>query len=110
MVRRSPTVELLSNAISPCERVSDVLERTMHPLEQLGFSCQVAKRAQYEAFQFSLTNQGMVVRNGSHTNPEDHECAVRVDEGIRQTVSVRPIKRMMERANTGLPWRFERQF
>jgi L-2-hydroxyglutarate oxidase LhgO len=54
----------------------------MHPLERLEFSRQVAKRAQYEAFEFSLTNQGVVVRNESYANPEKHEYAVRVDECV----------------------------
>ena len=54
----------------------------MHPLETLDFPTQVAKRAQYEAFEFTLTTDGVVVRNGSHPDPSDHEYLVTVDDGI----------------------------
>jgi len=54
----------------------------MHPLQQLDFSTRVAKRAQYEAFEFSLSPGGVTVRNGSHANPGEHEYLVRVEDGI----------------------------
>ncbi|WP_436932440.1 SWIM zinc finger family protein [Halosimplex halobium] len=57
----------------------------MHPLERLEFSTRVAKRAQYEAFEFSLVDGGIRVRNGSHPDPSDHEYRVRVDEGVPAT-------------------------
>ena len=54
----------------------------MHPLEHLTFSTRVAKRAQYEAFEFTLTDGGVVVRNGSHPDPSDHEYRVTVEGGL----------------------------
>ena len=54
----------------------------MHPLQELEFSSRVAKRAQYEAFEFTLTNRGVMVRNGSHANPSEHEYVVRVVDGV----------------------------
>jgi len=57
----------------------------MHPLEQLEFPTRVAKRAQYEAFEFTLTDGGVVVRNGSHPDPSEHEYRVDVDEGLPTT-------------------------
>jgi len=54
----------------------------MHPLEQLEFPSRVAKRAQYEAFEFTLSPEGVVVRNGSHADPSEHEYLVTVDDGL----------------------------
>ncbi|QLH77237.1 SWIM zinc finger family protein [Halosimplex rubrum] len=54
----------------------------MHPLEQLTFPTRVAKRAQYEAFEFTLADDSVVVRNGSHPDPSDHEYRVTVDDGL----------------------------
>ncbi|WP_135365018.1 SWIM zinc finger family protein [Halosimplex halophilum] len=54
----------------------------MHPLQQLDVSTRVAKRAQYEAFEFSLSPGGITVRNGSHANPSEHEYLVRIEDGI----------------------------
>lgn len=42
----------------------------------------VLKRAQYEAFEFSLLDGDVRVRNGSHRNPADHEYRVSVVEGV----------------------------
>lgn len=53
-----------------------------HPLSRLTFSKRVAKRAQYEAFEFTLTPDGVCVRNGSHENPEAHEYTVTVTDGV----------------------------
>ncbi|GAA0234590.1 SWIM zinc finger family protein [Haladaptatus pallidirubidus] len=50
-------------------------------LSHLTFTNRVAKRAQYEALEFSLT-RGVCVRNTSHANPADHEYLVIVCEGI----------------------------
>ncbi|WP_436932823.1 SWIM zinc finger family protein [Halosimplex halobium] len=57
----------------------------MHPLEQLEFPSRVAKRAQYETFEFTLSADGVVVRNGSHANPDEHEYLVTVDDGVPAT-------------------------
>lgn len=54
----------------------------MHPLEQLEFPTRVAKRAQYEAFEFSLTDGSVLVRNGSHPDPSEHEYLVTVEDGV----------------------------
>ncbi|WP_415383008.1 SWIM zinc finger family protein [Halosimplex sp. TS25] len=54
----------------------------MHPLEQLEFSTRVAKRAQYEAFEFSLVAGNVSIRNGSHANPSEHEYLVTVEDGL----------------------------
>jgi hypothetical protein len=54
----------------------------MHPLQQLEFSTRVAKRAQYEAFEFSLSPGGITVRNGSHANPSEHEYLVQIEDGV----------------------------
>lgn len=54
----------------------------MHPLEQLEFTTRVAKRAQYEAFEFSITEAGVRVRNCSHEEPADHEYVVSVEDGL----------------------------
>jgi len=45
----------------------------------------VAKRAQYEAFEFTIVPEGVRVRNGSHANPEEHEYLVTVSQDIPQT-------------------------
>jgi len=52
----------------------------MHPLEQLEFTTRVAKRAQYEAFEFSLCPDGVHVRNCSHDNPAEHEYVVTIED------------------------------
>ncbi|QLG60338.1 SWIM zinc finger family protein [Halorarum salinum] len=53
-----------------------------HPLAQLDVSTRVLKRAQYEAFEFKLLDQGLLVRNGSHPDPENHEYQVTVTDGL----------------------------
>nr|WP_237560574.1 SWIM zinc finger family protein [Halostella litorea] len=42
----------------------------------------VIKRAQYEAFEFSIEAEGVRVRNGSHADPENHEYLVTVEDGL----------------------------
>jgi hypothetical protein len=54
----------------------------MHPLNKLEFTTRVAKRAQYEAFEFSLLPEGVQVRNGSHEHPSEHEYLVGIDGGV----------------------------
>ncbi|QLH79827.1 SWIM zinc finger family protein [Halosimplex rubrum] len=54
----------------------------MHPLERLAFPTRVVKRAQYEAFEFSLVDDGVLVRNESHADPSDHEYLVTVADGL----------------------------
>ena len=53
-----------------------------NPLEQLAVTRRTVKRAQYEAFEFSLTPNGVQVRNASHANPEDHEYVVEIDDSV----------------------------
>ncbi len=53
----------------------------MHSLNQLDFASRIAKRAQYEAFEFTLIAEGAQVRIGSHEHPSDHEYLVRIDDG-----------------------------
>ncbi|WP_436927630.1 SWIM zinc finger family protein [Halosimplex amylolyticum] len=54
----------------------------MHPLEQLEFPTRIARRAQYEAFEFVLTTEGILVRNCSHPDPSEHEYLVTVVDGV----------------------------
>lgn len=54
----------------------------MHPLEVLEFPRRVAKRAQYEAFEFTITADGVQVRNCSHADPDNHQYVVTVDDGL----------------------------
>ena len=49
------------------------------PLSELDAPSRVIKRAQYEAFEFTIEDDGVRVRNGSHANPEDHEYLVTVE-------------------------------
>lgn len=42
----------------------------------------ILKRAQYEAFSFSLVDGGVRVRNESHHHPSNHEYRVTVSEGV----------------------------
>ena len=51
-------------------------------LSQLEYTNRTLKRAQYEAFQFSLINEKICVRNESHAEPEQHEYLVTVEDGI----------------------------
>jgi hypothetical protein len=53
----------------------------MHPLETLSFTDRVAKRAQYEAFEFSIVPEGVRVRNCSHEQPSEHEYIVTIQVG-----------------------------
>lgn len=55
---------------------------TEHLLTTLSPSQRVLKRAQYEAFEFSLYEGDVLVRNGSHADPENHEYRVSVDDGL----------------------------
>jgi len=52
-------------------------------LELLEFEEEIAKRASWEAFEFTLLGDGDVeVVNGSHDEPEDHTYIVHVEGGI----------------------------
>ena len=53
-----------------------------HLLTTLDPSNRVLKRAQYEAFTFSLLESDVLVRNESHLRPEEHEYRVTVDAGV----------------------------
>ncbi|WP_276249149.1 SWIM zinc finger family protein [Haladaptatus sp. YSMS36] len=53
-----------------------------HILQRLDYTNRSLKRAQYEAFEFSLTERGVLVRNGSYVDPENHEYLVTVKNGI----------------------------
>ncbi|MFC7114680.1 SWIM zinc finger family protein [Natronoarchaeum sp. GCM10025703] len=52
------------------------------PLSELDATSRVIKRAQYEAFEFTVEDDGVRVRNGSHANPEDHEYLVTLEGGL----------------------------
>lgn len=51
-------------------------------LSRLSTTNRIIKRAQYEAFEFTLATGGVRVRNGSHATPGDHEYLVRIEAGI----------------------------
>ncbi|WP_152041159.1 SWIM zinc finger family protein [Salinigranum salinum] len=53
-----------------------------HPLSHLEFTSRIRKRAQYEAFEFSLVPEGLLVRNESYADPENHEYRVTVEDGV----------------------------
>ncbi|MFC4986806.1 SWIM zinc finger family protein [Saliphagus infecundisoli] len=53
-----------------------------HPLDRLDTTERTLERAQYEAFEFELIEQGVVVRNASHEDPSDHEYLVTIDGGL----------------------------
>ncbi|UHQ99197.1 SWIM zinc finger domain-containing protein (plasmid) [Natrinema zhouii] len=53
-----------------------------HPIERLEPTQRTLRRAQYEAFEFELVAQGVLVRNASHANPEDHEYLVTIEDGL----------------------------
>jgi len=52
------------------------------PLTQLQTTSRVIKRAQYEAFEFTVDGDGVLVRNASHANPDEHEYVVTVENGL----------------------------
>jgi len=58
---------------------------TQSLLERLSPTNRVLKRAQYEAFAFSLYDGDVLIRNESHLNPADHEYRVTVVDGIPTT-------------------------
>ncbi|MCO8242988.1 SWIM zinc finger family protein [Haladaptatus sp. AB643] len=53
-----------------------------HVLSNLTYSKRVAKRAQFEALEFTVDVRGVRVRNASHANPTNHEYLVNVRNGI----------------------------
>ena len=52
------------------------------PLTELEYTDRVLKRAQYEAFEFSVDGGTVHVRNGSHANPDQHEYEITVSGGV----------------------------
>jgi len=52
------------------------------PLTQLQTTSRVIKRAQYEAFEFTIEGDGVLVRNASHANPDEHEYVVAIENGL----------------------------
>ncbi|WP_336000165.1 SWIM zinc finger family protein [Halorientalis halophila] len=58
------------------------MSKTDNPLARLQFTNRVRKRAQYEAFEYTLTPGGVQVRNGSYANPEDHEYLITIRDGL----------------------------
>lgn len=55
---------------------------SLHPLERLESTQRTLRRAQYEAFEFELVAQGVLVRNASHANPADHEYLVTIEDDL----------------------------
>lgn len=53
-----------------------------HPLNQLEFSKRVGKRAQYEAFEFTLLRNAIRVTNASYADPENHTYEVDIEDGL----------------------------
>ncbi|WP_458190773.1 SWIM zinc finger family protein [Haladaptatus sp. NG-WS-4] len=53
-----------------------------HVLSQLTFTKRVAKRAQYEALEFTVVPGGVRVRNTSHATPSEHEYLVTIRSGV----------------------------
>lgn len=51
-------------------------------LARLETTSRVRKRAQYEAFEFTVHDDGVTVRNGSYADPENHEYLVTVTDGL----------------------------
>jgi len=60
-------------------------QMTQTALERLSPTNRVLKRAQYEAFAFSLYDGDVLIRNESHLNPADHEYRVTIVDGIPTT-------------------------
>jgi len=52
------------------------------PLANLQTTSRVIKRAQYEAFEFTIEATGVRVRNASHAKPADHEYVVTITNGL----------------------------
>ncbi|WP_256392037.1 SWIM zinc finger family protein [Natronoarchaeum rubrum] len=55
---------------------------TTPALARLETTNRVRKRAQYEAFEFSVDQEGVLIRNGSYADPENHEYLVTVTDGL----------------------------
>lgn len=56
---------------------------TTNAIAELSFDAQTRKRAQWEAFEFSVPIEGtVVVRNLSHADPDEHTYAVNVEDGV----------------------------
>lgn len=55
---------------------------TKNPLASLEDTSRDTKRAQYEAFEFTLVPDGIRVRSGSYADPENHEYLVTVTDCV----------------------------
>ncbi|WP_327053404.1 SWIM zinc finger family protein [Halomicrococcus gelatinilyticus] len=51
-------------------------------LDRLDPTNRILKRAQYEAFAFALLDGDVQVRNESHSDPDDHEYRVTIQDGV----------------------------
>jgi hypothetical protein len=67
----------MAKRTNPCSATTRI-----HPLATLDFPQRVRKRAEYEAFTFSLIPDGVLVRNESYADPASHEYVVQVTDGI----------------------------
>jgi len=79
-------------------------------LDSLEPTNRVLKRAQYEAFEFSLLDGDIRVRNESHQNPADHEYRVTVVDGVPAAWSVPLTQCMMVYVSTASPLRSDLKF
>lgn len=70
----------------------------------------VLKRAQYEAFAFSILDGDIRVRNESHENPANHEYLVSVVNGMPATCECPADATYEGPANTELLSRFAPEF
>jgi len=80
-------------------------------LDSLEPTNRVLKRAQYEAFEFSLLDGDIRVRNESHQNPADHEYRVTVVvDGVPAACEVLLTQCMMVYVSTASPLRSDLKF
>jgi len=80
-------------------------------LDSLEPTNRVLKRAQYEAFEFSLLDGDIRVRNESHQNPADHEYRVTVVDGVPAACGSVPLTQcMMVYVSTASPLRSDLKF
>lgn len=63
------------------------MSNSTHPLTRLDFTKRVGKRAQYEAFEFTVVREGVQVRNCSHANPAEHDYLVTITDGLPTSCS-----------------------
>ena len=81
------------------------------PLEVLEYGEQIAKRAQWEAFEFTVLGEGEVeVVNGSHDNPKTTGTSSTSKVGFPRIVPVPRGNTKRARASTWSLWQFENRF